>query len=264
MVHRQELADARGCHQSEHSCTSTGRPWPNRLRRGAYVTLDSVSAQAEQRQNVFTRVRTLRPRTREALTFYLVIAPWIIGFLVFTLGPMLYSVFLSMAKWDIIGTPRWVGLKNFQTLLFKDDLFWKSLKVTAIYSFGGVPLQLSLSLLLAVLLNRASKLRNIFRQRVRTQQMALEAFIGIADARAKGVHRRAQHCFMNEHIDTARKLGQRRMKCRVAGKENRLAAAVKAERIAFINRRVNVLYRRSLDPVFVEKAALFQHAYLYK
>jgi multiple sugar transport system permease protein len=105
----------------------------------------------------------MSPRTREALTFYLVIAPWIIGFLVFTLGPMLYSVFLSMAKWDIIGTPRWVGLKNFQTLLFKDDLFWKSLKVTAIYSFGGVPLQLSLSLLLAVLLNRASKLRNIFR-----------------------------------------------------------------------------------------------------
>jgi len=108
-------------------------------------------------------IRKASPRTREAATFYLIISPWIIGFLAFTLGPMLYSVFLSMAKWDIIGTPRFVGLDNFQSLFFRDHLFWQSLKVTAIYSFGGVPLQLSFSLLLAVLLNRASSLRNIFR-----------------------------------------------------------------------------------------------------
>jgi len=105
----------------------------------------------------------LKPRTREAAVFYLVIAPWVIGFLAFTFGPMLYSIFLSMAKWDIIGTPRWVGLANYKRLFLRDDLFWKSLKVTAIYSFGGVPLQISASLLLALLLNRASRLRNVFR-----------------------------------------------------------------------------------------------------
>lgn len=108
-------------------------------------------------------LRRAKPHTREALAFYLIISPWLIGFLVFTLGPMAYSVYLSMAKWDIISAPRWIGLGNFERLFLKDDLFWKSLKVTTIYSFGGVPLQVSLSLLLAILLNRASRLRNIFR-----------------------------------------------------------------------------------------------------
>jgi multiple sugar transport system permease protein len=105
----------------------------------------------------------LTPRTREAITFYIVVLPWIIGFLVFTFGPMGYSVYLSMAKWDIIGTPRWVGLDNYKQLFFKDDLFWTSLKVTAIYSFAGVPLRLALSLILALLLNQAVMFRNFFR-----------------------------------------------------------------------------------------------------
>jgi len=108
-------------------------------------------------------LRLLKPRQREAISFYLVIAPWIIGFLAFTIGPMLYSVYLSLTKYDIIGTPRWVGLDNYEKLLLKDDLFWTSLRVTAIYSFVGVPLRLALSLLLALLLNQAVKLRNLFR-----------------------------------------------------------------------------------------------------
>jgi multiple sugar transport system permease protein len=109
------------------------------------------------------RPSRFKPRTREAIAFYLVILPWIVGFLAFTFGPMLYSVYLSMAKWDIIGTPRWVALGNYERLFTKDDLFWTSLKVTAIYSFGGVPLRLSFSLLLALLLNQAARYRNFFR-----------------------------------------------------------------------------------------------------
>lgn len=107
--------------------------------------------------------RSFRPATREAISFYLIISPWIVGLIAFTLGPMVYSIYLSLSKWDIIGTPRWVGLDNYQKLFFNDDLFWTSLKVTAIYSFAGVPLGLTLSLILALVLNRAVKLRNFFR-----------------------------------------------------------------------------------------------------
>ena len=117
----------------------------------------------KRRAGLIARLRQLKPRTQEAISFYLIISPWIIGFLAFTIGPMLYSIYLSLAKWDIIGTPRWVGLDNYQKLLFQDDLFWTSLKVTAIYSFAGVPLGLALSLFLALLLNQAVKFRNFFR-----------------------------------------------------------------------------------------------------
>ena len=120
-------------------------------------------ATERHRAGLGVRMSLLKPRTREAITFYLVILPWVVGFLAFTLGPMVYSIYLSMAKWDIIGTPRWVALGNYKQLFFKDDLFWTSLKVTAIYSFGGVPLRLALSLLLALLLNQAAVWRNFFR-----------------------------------------------------------------------------------------------------
>jgi len=117
---------------------------------------------AEARQRLAGRAQ-LTPRAREAVAFYLLALPWIIGFLVFTFGPMLYSIYLSLTKYDILAAPRWIGLSNYQRAFFKDNLFWKSLKVTAIYSFGGVPLRLSLSLFLALLLNQAVKLRAFFR-----------------------------------------------------------------------------------------------------
>jgi multiple sugar transport system permease protein len=130
---------------------------------GGKVAENTVAAMGRRESGLIARLTHLKPRTREAIAFYLVISPWVIGFLAFTLGPMLYSVYLSMAKWDIIGSPRWVGLDNYKNAFLKDDLFWKSLKVTAIYSFGGVPLRLALSLALALLLNQAVKLRNFFR-----------------------------------------------------------------------------------------------------
>jgi len=105
----------------------------------------------------------LTPRGREAIAFYLLVLPWIIGFLAFTFGPMLYSIYLSLTKYDILGAPRWIGLGNYEKAFFKDKLFWQSLKVTAVYSFAGVPLRLSLSLFLALLLNQAVKLRAFFR-----------------------------------------------------------------------------------------------------
>jgi multiple sugar transport system permease protein len=85
-----------------------------------------------------------------------------VGFLAFIAGPMLYSLYLSLTKYDILSTPRWVGLENF-TRLWQDDLFWQSLKVTGYYSFGAVPLRLLFGLFLAVLLNQRIVARAFFR-----------------------------------------------------------------------------------------------------
>ena len=83
-----------------------------------------------------------RRRNREAVEFYLMIAPWVLGFLGLTVGPMLYSLYLSFTDYDLFHAPRWVGLGNFRFLFsepYPRSLFWKSLSVTAYYTFFSVP-----------------------------------------------------------------------------------------------------------------------------
>lgn len=92
----------------------------------------------------------------------LFISPWLIGFLVFTAGPMIASLILSFCKYNIASV-KYAGLSNYQRLLTNDPLFWKALLNTATYTLWAVPLGLTGSLLLAVLLNQKIKARGLFR-----------------------------------------------------------------------------------------------------
>ncbi len=98
-----------------------------------------------------------RPRlsiqAREALDCYIFIAPAVLGLLIFYLGPMIASFVLSFTDYDLLTAPEWVGTQNYRDL-WNDELFWTSVRVTAIYSFVSVPLVLALALVLAVLLNQ--------------------------------------------------------------------------------------------------------------
>ncbi len=106
--------------------------------------------------------RVFNIRRRETLWFYILVAPWIVGFLIFTAGPMLASLYFSFTKYDIVSQPRWVGLQNYTNLL-TDKLFWQSLKVTVLYTLLSVPISTMLSLGLAVLLNQRVAGIRIFR-----------------------------------------------------------------------------------------------------
>lgn len=88
--------------------------------------------------------------------FYLFISPWIIGFLLFVLVPMIASIFFSFCRYDVLTSPNWCGLDNYRRL-FSDELFWKSLKATSLYALGSVPLGLAISLFIALMLNRDIK-----------------------------------------------------------------------------------------------------------
>jgi multiple sugar transport system permease protein len=101
---------------------------------------------------VFTRRLTLSQK--EALWAYFFITPWLIGFLVFTLGPMIASLFYSFTDYNIIDEPIWRGLANYKKLLFDDPLFWHSLKVTIKYASMALPLNLMVGFTIAVLLNQ--------------------------------------------------------------------------------------------------------------
>jgi multiple sugar transport system permease protein len=107
--------------------------------------------------------RTSALQRREALEGYLWISPWIIGFLVFTAGPMLVSLYLSFTRYKIGATPEWIGLENYQQAFFVDPLFWPSLARTIVYAVVLVTIGVCLSLLAAVLLNQPVRGRGIFR-----------------------------------------------------------------------------------------------------
>ena len=99
---------------------------------------------------------------REQMDAYLFIAPWLIGFLLFTAGPMLASLYISFNRWEIVTPPVWTGLEQYQKL-FTDDRFYLSLWNTAYYVFLGVPLHLFLALLAALAMNLNLRGIRIFR-----------------------------------------------------------------------------------------------------
>src|SRR5579883_469528 len=91
-------------------------------------------------------------RLRDARDGYLFILPWLLGFILWTAGPMIASVFISLSEWRIITTPRFVGIANFVALLH-DKQIALSLYNSAFYVVFGVPTHLLIALLAALLVN---------------------------------------------------------------------------------------------------------------
>ncbi|HZO89478.1 MAG TPA: sugar ABC transporter permease [Chthonomonadaceae bacterium] len=99
----------------------------------------------------------------QTLEGYLFVAPWIVGFVTFTVGAMLYAVWMSFQRWNLLAPPQFVGLANYQKAFCRDPLFWQALANTAYYAFVSVPLRILAALLLAVLLNQSVRGLPIFR-----------------------------------------------------------------------------------------------------
>ncbi|WP_077534327.1 carbohydrate ABC transporter permease [Massiliimalia massiliensis] len=103
-----------------------------------------------------------KSRWKDNLSGYLFISPWLIGFLVFTLIPGAFCLFISFTDWDMFTDYQIVGIQNYIDL-FHDDLFLKSLWVTARFVVTSVGITIILSLALALLLNINSKAMYFFR-----------------------------------------------------------------------------------------------------
>jgi multiple sugar transport system permease protein len=89
-------------------------------------------------------------------------APAVLGFVIFTIGPMAASLVFSLTDWTIGGPARFIGAGNY-TRLGHDPLFWKSLGVTSYYTLGVVPLTLIIGFAVAMLLNRGVRGRSFWR-----------------------------------------------------------------------------------------------------
>lgn len=90
------------------------------------------------------------------------ISPWMIGFLAFTLYPLLASLYYSFTNYSLFGSPKWIGLENYINL-FSDPKFYKSLGNTLIFSVIVVPASIVLALGLAILLNNKLRGNSIYR-----------------------------------------------------------------------------------------------------
>lgn len=100
-----------------------------------------------------TRQPAFSERRKEEIVGYLFIMPWVIGFLIFTAGAMIYSFGLSLYRSDLLSQTEFIGLGNYQFLI-QDDLFKKSLLITTIYTALTVPFGTLLALAIAMLLNQ--------------------------------------------------------------------------------------------------------------
>ncbi len=99
------------------------------------------------------RVRYAQRQKRESRSAYLFLLPCLVGLVVFTVGPMLYSLLLSFAQSDMIRPPLWRGAGNYVDAFTVDPVFFTSLKVTGLYTLLSVPLSVAFALVLALLLN---------------------------------------------------------------------------------------------------------------
>ena len=111
-----------------------------------------------------SRVTQKTPDNKAAFLFLL---PWLLGLLLFTVGPMLASLYLSFTDYNLLKSPiknppDWIGLSNYSEMIGDPD-FWNSFRITVVYVAVSVPLQLALALALALLLDRGMRGLAIYR-----------------------------------------------------------------------------------------------------
>lgn len=133
----------------------------------------SISTQAQGTQNrtlwqrfrgLFSRPEPMSQRAkREAITGWLFAAPWVIGFLIFTVGPMLFSLYASFTDYNLIRAPEWIGLENYEVIFTNDRFFWKAIENTFWMVGVKTPLMLVLALFIAILLDRDLLGERLFR-----------------------------------------------------------------------------------------------------
>lgn len=102
-------------------------------------------------------------RDNEHLVGYIFTAPFILGFLIFTLFPILSSLYYSFTNYNLLEAPRWIGFDNYRTIFIDDEKITKSIQVTLTYVFVSVPFRLIFALAVAMLLNKAVRGIGVYR-----------------------------------------------------------------------------------------------------
>jgi oligogalacturonide transport system permease protein len=93
----------------------------------------------------------------------LYILPWLAGFFILQLAPLISSFWYSFTDFQLLGTTHFIGLANFKKIFTAEPLFWTSLRVTVTYVIFAVPCKIAFALFIAVVLNQKRRGINFFR-----------------------------------------------------------------------------------------------------
>lgn len=104
-----------------------------------------------------TTVVKNRSKLADNISGYVLIAPWLIGFILMWFVPALVSIYYSLTDFNMLNTPTFIGLDNYIRIFTADDTFRKALAVTFTYVLVLVPCRLAFALFVAVLLNKKHK-----------------------------------------------------------------------------------------------------------
>jgi multiple sugar transport system permease protein len=104
-----------------------------------------------------------RMARHEERVAFLFLAPWLVGLVIFWIGPIIASAVISMTEWYIIESPKWVGLANYREMFTKDRQFAQSIGVTLKYTAMSLPVYLAAGLGLSLLLNLKIRGMNVYR-----------------------------------------------------------------------------------------------------
>ena len=102
-------------------------------------------------------------RRVEALWGLFFVLPAVLGLVIFQLGPVVASLYLSFTNYDIVSTPKWIGLDNYTRMFTTDQLYQKSLGITAYYSILSIPLSLLVAYVIAMLMNQKVRGISVYR-----------------------------------------------------------------------------------------------------
>lgn len=117
--------------------------------------------------------------TKSNLTPYWFVLPYIVVFVLFRLGPSVAGLGISLTNWQAVGTPQWVGLRNFEAMLTRDTVFGVALRNTVFFTFITVPCLLVLGLGLALLLNQRMRGRAVGRVAAFTPYVIMSTVVGV-------------------------------------------------------------------------------------
>ena len=164
---KDALADGRVMVQRELDAVFDAEKYPL-VDLGLVVTVSAIAAilAALGIFYGYTRKRLGKIARHEARWAYFFVAPWVLGFLVFTLGPMLASLFFSFTQYNVLSPPRWVGLANYSDLLSAEadgERVSKAFQNVLYLAGYGVPLGLFTGLAVALLLNQAVRGMRFYR-----------------------------------------------------------------------------------------------------
>lgn len=102
--------------------------------------------------------------SRSRWSTFILLSPWIVTFIAFSLYPVAYSLYLSFTKYDPLAgiSPQFIGLSNYIEIM-NDPTFWQAVKNTIIFVVGTIPVTTAIAIILAVFLNQKIKFRSFFR-----------------------------------------------------------------------------------------------------